>query len=165
MKIKLPGNHELDVLSPDEAKAIVGSELDKRTRPKTELVRAEASGLTDATGGLVLPVYVVKAAMEFRVHVIVVEADTFTPGVPFNGAGGYWRLRVSARAVDLGSLVAGAVNGFQLPFTRSYGLMQGPDSLNQEALEFELVAGPANTLIRVFAQGTLVPIPGSPLEQ
>jgi hypothetical protein len=165
MKVRLPGNYELDVLSPDEARTVVGAELDKRARPKTELVRAEESGVTDAAGGLVLPVYVVPAGMEFRVHVVVVEVDGFTPAVPFNGAGAYWRLRVATRAVDEASLVAAAANGSQLPFVRSYGFMQGAVSVNQEALEFELVAGPAAKQVRVFAQGTLVPFPGSPLEQ
>ena len=165
MRVKF-GKLDLDVLTPHEAKRIIGDELDERfDLAPTELVRAEESGVTSAAGALVLPVYVVPAAMEFRVHVVVVEADGFTPAVPFNGAGAWWRTRVASRGVDEASLVAGAANGSQLPFVKTYGFMQGPVAVNNEPLELEINAGPANTLIRVFAQGTLVPRPGTPPEK
>jgi hypothetical protein len=162
------GRIELDVLSPAEAKKIIGDELDDRLDLNpTELVRAEESGVTSAAGALVLPVYVVPPAMEFRVHVVVIEADGFSPAVPFQGAGAFWRLRVSGRAVDLGSCVAGAPASIasQLPDRKTYGFMQGAVAVNQEAVEFELTAGPANTLVRVLAQGTLVTQPGTPPEK
>jgi hypothetical protein len=161
VKVKI-GDTDIDVLSVHEARGIVRSEL---RRPVTELVRAEESGKTDGGGNLVLPIYVVPAAMEFRAHWLMVEADGFTFAAPFNGAGAFWRMRVAARGEDGASLVAAAANGTALPFTRSYGFMQGPVSLNQEAIELELNAGPVNTLIRAFLRGTLVPHPGRPAEQ
>lgn len=165
MRVKI-GKLDIDIVTPHEAKRIIGDELDERfDLAPTELVRAEESGKTDAAGLLVLPIYVVPPAMEFRVHVIVVEADGFTPAAPFNGAGAWWRVRVASRGVDEASMVAAAVNGSQLPFVKTYGFMQGAVAVNQEPLELEINAGPANTLIRAFAQGTLVPRPGSPPEK
>jgi hypothetical protein len=162
------GKLVFETVTPDEHRQILEEELDRRTssgRAPTELVRAEESGQTSAAGALVLPVYVVPAGMEFRVHLVIVEADGFTPAAPFNGAGAYWRLRVAGRAVDEASLVAAAANGSQLPFVRTYGFMQGPVSVNNEPFELELNAGPVNTLVRVLAQGTLIPTPGTPPEK
>jgi hypothetical protein len=156
------GDHELDLLTRPEAREMFAAQ-----RPPTELVRAEESGITDANGNLVLPIYVVPAAMEFRVHVVNVEADGFSPAVMFNGAGGFWQLRVAGRVIDERSLVAAAPSDLasQLPFTRTYGFMQGAVAVNNEPFELLLNAGPVNTVVRALAQGTLVARPGTPPEQ
>lgn len=156
MKLTL-GGVEVDVLTRPEAHEM----LQALRLPATELVRPEESGKTDATGAVVIPIYTVPAGMEFRPHVLNVEADTFNPGAPFQGPGGYWQLRVSGRVIDEGSLVAAAPSNIatQIPFTRNYGAMQGGIAVNLETLELNVVAGPAATLIRALVNGTLLPKP------
>lgn len=156
MKIQVAGR-ELDLLTKPEAHEMLrGLRL-----PATELVRPEESGKTDGTGLLLIPIYTVPAAMEFRPHVLNVEADGFNPATPFQGAGAYWQLRVTGRVIDEGSLVAAAPANIamQIPFTRNYGQMQGGIAVNQETLELLVVNGPANTLIRALVNGTLIPHP------
>lgn len=159
MRVRL-GGKEINLLTVEDAHRVVRHAL--RT-PDSELVRPEESGRTDANGNVLIPIYVVPAAMEFRPHVLNVEADGFTPALPFQGAGGYWQLRVAGRVIDEGSLVAGAPANiaFQIPFTRNYGAMQGGIAVNQEPLELNIVAGPVATLIRALVNGTLLPHPES----
>jgi hypothetical protein len=167
VRVKIKAGAEFDVVTPQEARDIWREQaLDLFGQPPTELVRAEESGVTVAGGALLLPIYVVPLGMEFRVHVIVVEADGVNPATPFNGAGAYWQIRVSGRVVDEASLVAAAANGSQIPFVKTYGYMQGPVALNGEPLELNIVAGPAaGTSVRALAQGTLVPRTGAPPEK
>lgn len=55
---------------------------------------------------------------------------------------------------------------FQLPLTKAYGFMAGPIAINFETVDVRIVAGPANTRLRAFLQGSLLPKPsGSPPEQ
>jgi hypothetical protein len=154
VKLKL-GGVEVDVLTRPEAREMIAQLRD----PRPLTTRPEESGRTDGAGGLVLPIYTVPAGMEWRCHLLNVEADGFTPALPFNGAGGYWQLRVAERVVDEGSLVAAAANGFQIPFTRGYGFMQGAVAYNLEVIDLKIVAGPVNTLIRALTQGSLLPKP------
>lgn len=158
MKVKL-GDVEVDVATVHE----VRREVRSLRRPDTELVRPEASGVADANGNAVITIYQVPAGMEFRPHVLNVEADGFTPATPFQGAGAYWQLRVSGRVIDEGSLVAGAPANIatQIPFTRNYGAMQGGIAVNQETLELNLVLGVGNAgqKVRALINGTLLPHP------
>lgn len=156
MRVRI-GEAEVDVATVHDVHQAVRA----IRRPDTELVRPEESGLTDGTGAVVIPIYTVPAGMEFRPHVLNVEADGFTPATPFQGAGGYWQLRVSGRVIDEGSFVAAAPSNiaFQIPFTRNYGQMQGGIAVNLETLELNIVAGPATKLIRALVNGTLLPHP------
>jgi hypothetical protein len=167
VRVKI-GRLEFDTVTPEEHRQITREELDAHDahgRPLTELVRPEESGQTDATGALLLPIYRPPAGMEFRVHLLSVEADGFTEAVPFNGAGAYFRAQIDGRKFDAASLVAAAANGVGLPFVRQYGESQGGVALNNEAVELVIVAGPANTLVRALVQGVLIPRPGTPPER
>ena len=159
MRVRV-GGKEIDLLTVHDAQRAIRHAL---RNPDSELIRPEESGKTDANGNLLIPIYVVPAGMEFRPHVLNVEADGFTPALPFQGAGAYWQLRVASRVIDEGSLVAGAPSNiaFQIPFTRNYGQMQGGIAVNLEPLELNIVAGPINTLIRALVNGTLLPHPES----
>lgn len=161
MKLQI-GDKEVDLLTVRDAREVVRAEL-RDSVPLT--TRPEESGLTDATGAAVIPIYVIPAGMEWRAHLLNVEADGRNPANVFQGAGAYWQLRVAERVVDEGSLVAAAPANlaFQIPFTRTYGNMQGPVAYNLETVDLKIVAGPAATLIRALMQGTLLPRPaGSP---
>lgn len=164
MKVVLKAGAEVDLLTQEELRDVM-REASSWGQPDSELARAEAQGATDAAGALVLPFYRVPQGMEARIHVARIEADGFTEAVPFNGAGAFYQLRVGERVFDGASLVAGAARGEQLPTVKTYGFMQGGAGLNQENFDVRLVAGPANTLVRVFAQLTLIPRPGKPAEQ
>lgn len=106
MKFRI-GGRELDLLTVYDARDVVHQALGEvLRRPQSELVRPEESAIVDANGNALIPIYQVPAGMEFRPHVLNVEADGVTPATPFQAAGSYWQLRVSGRVIDEGSLVS-----------------------------------------------------------
>jgi hypothetical protein len=85
----------------------LGRVLALRTRP--DFVWASASGNTDSSGNLVLPIYGVAAGMAARLHRLFVNAAVpatgvrYTAAVPFSNAAAYLELHViSGGGLDAG---------------------------------------------------------------
>jgi hypothetical protein len=154
VKVQLKAGAELDVVSPEEAREIVKAAIEQAREAGgvEEPIRAEEGGVTDAAGGVTLPVYVVPIGREFVLTRILVDADGFTPGAPFVAAAGFVDVLRSGERVDFKSLAAAAGG---LPTLSTDSKATGTRWRNGEAVEVRIVGGPANTTVRARVQGWL----------
>jgi hypothetical protein len=93
----------------------------------------------------------------FKVHRFSIFAAGFTFGAPFNGAGGYWELRINDEFVDGGSLVtpAAGVAGGILPVVKTWGTRDAIPVRDGEVLSLFMSGGPATTKLTCKTTGTL----------
>jgi hypothetical protein len=149
----LPGG-SIDALTPAEFDKRVQALLEHLSSDE-DVVRGSEVAKLDASGNGVVQVYVVPSGMKFNLHRVAVNADGFTPGVPFTNAAGY---------IDI---LRGSVRQDFLPLAAAAGGIpavwaQGGDAAiryrNGEAVEVAIVGGPASTGVRVEIQGDLSPL-------
>lgn len=78
-------------------------------------------------------------------------------GTPFNGAAGYWELRVNDEMVDGASLEAPAAGkvGGSLPVVKTWGTRDAPRIRDGEVMSLFMSAGPVSQKLTVKGQGTL----------
>lgn len=154
MRQTVHAGKSLDFVTPDELEQRLGS-LARRLRSDQRTMRPGAQGKTDSAGLLVLPVYECPVGLEFALHRLVIEADGFTPGVPFNAAAGYIDILRSDERCDFLSLAAGSG---AIPAVFSAGTQDAIRFRNGEVVSVRIVGGPASNGIVVRGQGTLQPV-------
>jgi hypothetical protein len=155
VKVKLQAGAELDVLSPSEAREIVVELLERERRePTYEQARPGESAVTDANGNALINVYVVPVGRKFIVTRLIVNADGFTPGVPFKNAAGWIDVLRSNERVDFVNLANG------IPAQSIDSKDTGNVFWNGEIVQVQITGGPANTSVRVDLRGLLETPPG-----
>jgi hypothetical protein len=128
-----------------------------------------ASGNTDASGMLFLPVYAVAAGMEFRLHRAVVEAQGSSPTSP-SSAGWYGFYGVGMDQAPGGTVTAtindllqgalldfapASAGGATFPAIFTDNSMQAAEVRGPQRLALVVVSGPATKRITVRYQGSL----------
>lgn len=147
MRVQL-GGAEIDLLTRTEAESMVAGFV--REHPRR--MRIPLNGKTDGAGAMVLEVYTVPMGRVFIVTRVIVGADGFTPGAPFQAPAGYLEIRrQGGQRTDFLSLAAPG----GLPAISTDSDSAGGIYINGETVEIALVAGPANTNVTVYVQGIL----------
>ena len=126
----------------------VAASRDKRTQRPSGALRL------DATGAGIITIYAVPLGMEFALHRLLIDADGFTPGAPYNAAAGYVDILRGDERVDFLSLAAGSG---AIPAVFSAGDSDAVRFRNGEQVNLRVVGGPVSTTVQVRAQGTLAP--------
>lgn len=130
-------------------------------KPVTVVIVASMN--TDAGGNLGRGVqansilYEPPPGFTLALHRLSIKAGGSNFGTPFNGAAGYWELRVNDEMVDGASLEAPAVGktGGILPVVKTWGTRDAPHIRDGEVMSLFMSAGPASQSITVKGQGTL----------
>ena len=150
MKLKIVHGHEVDVLSPDEAREILRELLDE-LQPRGGSVRLMGEGQTDANGNAQIEITPrVPIGYELAIYRLVVDSDKRTPAAPFTNANGW--IDVLRNGVDrLG------FQGMSIPALATDGASEAPKLRNGETFVVALNGGPANELVRVRGEGELTP--------
>lgn len=139
-------------------------ELASRLGQTDEFFLDVASGITDASGNLILRATTVPAGKIATIHVVTVEAAGYTPQAAYSSSGaGVNLFRTHGVIGQAGTPIT---QGYLLDFTpSSTGVLPclftyGSDRRwlrAQERLAIQVVAGPANTSITATVQGVLLP--------
>ena len=149
-KVTLRAGAELDILNADEARAIIVDLLErKRHEPTEEPIRASESGLTDGTGFVKIVVYACPMGREFVLTRLIVDADGYSPGLPFKNGVGWIDVNRSEERVDFVNLQNG------LPSLSIDSKESGNRWRNGETVEVAMTGGPATTTVRVKIHGLL----------
>lgn len=143
----------IDIPSTDEIRALLAQEL-RALRSDQRTWRDEGSTKTDANGAALVTAATVPVGMEFALHRLVIEADGFTPGAPFQAAAAFVAIMRNDHREDFFTLAAPA--GIPAVFTA--GEADAIRYSNGEKVQLQIVAGPASTGVVCRVQGTLQPV-------
>lgn len=149
-----PGG-SIDAVTGDELARLFDAFL--RSQAPARPIRAMQEGKTDANGNVSIDAYEVPPGMEFELSRVVIQADGFTPGVPFAAAGASWgEVRRSGTLIDWFTDQANTVK-LGLPNRLSWN--QGANSRirNGEVVQVVILNNPGGALANV---GVLVTIYG-----
>ena len=134
-----------------------------------------ASGNTDASGNLWLPVYQIGAGLIFKAHRLVVEAAGYTPASPYTNASAWLGFYSFGQDVLPGGTYTGIANTMQgalkefAPATSGGQLLpalftdngaQASEVRGPNHLILLVVGGPASARVTVNYQGSLRPAHG-----
>ena len=155
MKTRIVPGAEIETVTPLEASQLIAELLGAGGRPQVPL-RAEQAGKTDAGGNATVYAYTVPPGMGFRLTRVLVQADGFTPGAPFTGAGAYLEIIRNDVMVDFLPLTVGS--GGSLPSAWSESESDAPYYANGDAAGIRVNLGPATTGLLVRIQGELLAV-------
>jgi len=154
VKTILRPGQEIETVTPSELEERL-AELGHQIRSDERTMRPDGDGVTNAAGNGNTPIYQVPLGMQFNLHRLLVEADGFTPGAPYNAAAGWIDVLRGDERVDFLPL---AVGSGAIPALVTYGTADAIRFRNGEVVAIALFGGPASTGFIGRAQGTLQPI-------
>lgn len=165
MKHRLRAGEEIDVLTKDELREVLGTVLREQIelfrKRSSDHVRAELQAVTDGTGAVSIVVYQVPVGMKFKLARVVVASPGFSFANKFtNAAGAIEVRRNNDQLVDGVNLNPSAAAGDQsvgIPWVDSYSSDARPEWLNGEQVTVNVIAGPAAANITVLVEGELYP--------
>lgn len=168
MKFKLKAGEELDLLTQEELAGTLAGIVSGFLRP-TVPVR-DVDGTPGVASGdvqlqLTMPV---RPGYEFVLTRAVIDApgSAFTPAAPYTAAGSYSQLMRATKNTQLGqgdlldfvSNVAAATPPGGIPYRWLFGDSFGPRFREGEAVTVFIHVPPANTALRLLAEGYLSPL-------
>lgn len=151
MKVQLRAGQEIEVVSPDELRGILGEKFPARRGP--QLHRPLKALALDASGGGTVELYVVKAGMQFTLHWLTIDAETFTPAAPFTNASGYAEILQAGQMRDFVNFSSSA-GGLPAAWSNSIGIRYHEG----EAIEVAFTGGPTSKTVVCRAEGVLEPL-------
>lgn len=167
MKTKLLAGHEIDMLTKDELREVLGlvlsEQIEQFRKSSTEHVRAELQTVTDGTGAASINVYQVPIGMKFRLARLVVASPGFSFAAKFTNAAGAIEVRRNAEqlidGVNLNPSAAAGDQSVGIPWVQTYSSDARPEWQNGEQVTVNVIAGPATANITALVEGELYPQP------
>lgn len=151
MKVKISPGQELEIVTPGELRGILGEIFPSRKGPQEQ--RPEEALKLDASGSGTVELYTVPVGMRFRLHWLTVDADDYTPAVPFTNAAGYGEILRGGRMRDFVNF-SSASGGIPAVWSSSVGIPYH----ESERVEFSIVGGPPSKVVVIRADGVLEPL-------
>jgi hypothetical protein len=150
VKLKIVPGHEVDVLSPDEARQIL-RELADELQPSGGSVRFMGEKQTDGNGnGTILLAPHVPIGYEFALYRLIVDDDVHSPAAPFTNANGW----IDVKRNELDRV---GFQGMSIPALATDGSSEAVRFRNGEKIAIVINGGPVNQLVRARGEGELKP--------
>lgn len=155
MKHVLTSGAEIELVSPDELRTILGETFPSRKGPQTERM---LNGLkVDASGNGTVVLWQVPAGMEFELHSLLITADGKSPASRM--ATGYAYLQAGGALGDVLDVFDFTLTGAGVPIRHTYG-SDAPLYHEREVVCVCFFGITASTNVVVRGQGVLAPLIG-----
>lgn len=164
MRFEIKAGEQLDVLTQDELRTVLGEVLSGYLRSPYR-VRFVEAGTTDADGDvLIANVAQARAGFELRVLRLTILVDGYSFSDPYSPAeeGAVTLIRGGA-GIQAGDeqdgFGFGGSSGESLPVVYTESEARAFDLRDQETLQVQVAGGPASTGVTIFGHGLMIPLP------